>query len=95
MATTGLCKEGLDCPRLDALLIATPFTNAVEQAVGRVQREHPDKPRPVVVDLWDDFSVFDGFHHKRCRFYASGGFEQAELAPSCAEELASELLSML
>lgn len=75
VATTNLCKTGLDQPRLDCVIFATPFTNTTEQAVGRVQRPCPDKRPPLIVDFHDTFSVFDGFFVKRNKFYTKQGFD--------------------
>ena len=74
VATTNLCKTGLDQPRLDCVVFATPFTNPVEQAVGRVQRPCPEKRPPLIIDIHDTFSIFDGFFTKRKRFYDRQGF---------------------
>jgi len=53
-ATKQYASEGLDIPALDTLVIATPMGD-VEQAVGRIQRPHPDKKEPIVVDIRDDY----------------------------------------
>ena len=50
LATYSICAEGLDIPRLDTLLLATPRSN-VEQSLGRILRLHPDKATPRVLDL--------------------------------------------
>ena len=52
-ATFAMAAEGLDIPRLDTLLLATPIGD-VTQAVGRILRPCADKKEPVVVDLCDD-----------------------------------------
>lgn len=52
-ATFAMASEGLDIPRLDTLLLATPIAD-VTQAVGRILRPCADKKAPVIVDLLDD-----------------------------------------
>jgi superfamily II DNA or RNA helicase len=54
-ATYSLAKEGLDIPRLNKLVMATPVKDkvTVEQAVGRIQRPDNGKPMPVVYDICD------------------------------------------
>ncbi len=64
----GMASEGMDVPRLDTLVLATPRAR-VEQAVGRVLRAHPDKPTPWVVDLVDPVGVFVGYARRRRRLY--------------------------
>jgi len=52
-ATFAMASEGLDIPRLDTLLLATPVGD-VTQAVGRILRPCTAKKQPVIVDLCDD-----------------------------------------
>ena len=81
LATYSMCAEGLDIPRLDTLLLATPRTN-VEQSVGRILRAHPAKAQPRVLDVVDEYSVFQGMAQQRMRLYRKHGFElQAHRAP--------------
>ena len=55
-ASVALCKEGLDIPRLDRLILCSPikFSAVVTQAVGRVRRTFPGKDTPVVCDFVDE-----------------------------------------
>jgi len=67
--TFKMMSEGTDIPWLDMLILAMPKAD-VEQVVGRVLREFPDKKEPVVVDIIDDDSpVFKGYAEKRLIFY--------------------------
>lgn len=69
-ATWGMMGEGTDIPWLDVAVLATPRAN-IEQPVGRVLREYPDKPQPVVVDICDwDHPVFEKYALKRRKSYA-------------------------
>ena len=72
-STYRMGEEGLDIASLDALVLATP-KRAVEQTVGRIMRAHPDKKKPLVVDILDPFSIFWGMHNARRRFYTESGF---------------------
>jgi superfamily II DNA or RNA helicase len=78
LATYSMAAEGLDIPRLDTLLLASPRSN-VEQSLGRILRAHPDKARPRVIDIVDDFSVFAGMAAQRRRLYRKHGFEVSTL----------------
>ena len=55
-ATYQLAKEGLDIPRLDRLVLATPTRNKVivQQSIGRIQRPAPGKENALVIDLVDE-----------------------------------------
>ena len=62
-ATYGMIKEGVDIPRLDAGLDATPRSNA-EQLIGRIRRPHPGKRSPI---LW--VTIVDTRCSRSLRYY--------------------------
>lgn len=71
--TYQMTKEALDIPRLDTAFLATPVSD-VEQAVGRIMREHPDKKFAVVVDFIDSrIKRFAKSWSSRLRFYKRAG----------------------
>jgi superfamily II DNA or RNA helicase len=72
VATYALTSEGFDCPRLSALVLATPGSN-VEQACGRVMRGSCTASA-VVVDIADRWGVCFSMHSKRRGFYKKAGF---------------------
>jgi len=77
-ASYSLAKEGLDVPRLDRLLLASPckYEAIITQAVGRVQRTFPDKETPVVYDFVDpEIGYCAGAYKKRCTAYRKMGAE--------------------
>lgn len=55
VATYSLAKEGLDIPNLSVLHLATPQQqkSCTIQSVGRIERNVPGKPTPVVYDYVD------------------------------------------
>lgn len=55
LATYGLFGAGTDVPDLSGLVLASPMVSST-QVVGRVERYHPDKPNPIVVDIIDSNS---------------------------------------
>jgi superfamily II DNA or RNA helicase len=65
--------EGFDVPDLDTLILATPKSD-IEQAVGRILRQK-NKNDPLVLDIVDKFSIFNGQFVKRKRFYKKNNFE--------------------
>lgn len=62
-----ICGTGFNLPKLNTLVMATP-RKKVEQMVGRILRKQHDI-HPVVVDLWDTFSIFQYMGAARVRFY--------------------------
>lgn len=69
VGTFQMAKEGLDIPELDTLVIAAP-TSDVEQAVGRIQRQHPGKKQPLVIDVLDEkVPICVGMFRARSRTY--------------------------
>lgn len=73
MSTYTYAAEGLDIPRLDTLVMATPRGN-IEQAVGRILRPFPNKKEPTIYDVKDPFSLFQGMGFKRFRFYKANNY---------------------
>ena len=74
VVATSIADEGLDAPRLDAVVLAAPTGNLgrVEQRIGRVCRPHADGLPPVVVDIVD--KRWRGQGYKRRRLYRERGW---------------------
>lgn len=70
LGTFQLASEGMDIPTLNTLILASPVSS-IEQAIGRIQRQKKAdrKYTPLVIDIWDEFSLFDGQGRKRSKFY--------------------------
>jgi hypothetical protein len=66
-ATYALAKQGLDCPRLDTLILALPCKN-VTQAVGRIMRRDPDHGARIY-DIYDLTPVCRLGQRKRSEYY--------------------------
>ena len=54
-ATYKFTAEGTNIPALDTAVIAHPIYDP-RQAVGRILRKVPGKPKPIVLDVWDEQS---------------------------------------
>ena len=67
IATFGLAQEGLDIPKLDTVILATPKSD-IKQAVGRILRGGSINP-PLVYDVVDHWCVFYAMAQKRKKMY--------------------------
>ena len=76
VVATSLADEGLDAPRVDAVVMTEPTRNVwrVLQRIGRALRPHPDGRPPVVVDVVDDFGPYRGAAKMRERTYRDRGW---------------------
>lgn len=78
VGTFAMAQEGLDCPALDTLFLATPKRD-VTQAVGRILREREGKKDPLVVDYYDQaIPICSGMFTSRGRIYAELGIERQQ-----------------
>jgi superfamily II DNA or RNA helicase len=79
LTTYRMTSEGTNCPWWSCAIFATPRSD-VEQVTGRVTREYPDKPKPLVVDISDlDSPILAGYARSRRAWYRSIGAEQIQL----------------
>ena len=77
-ATYQLAKLGLDIPRLNRLVLATPVKDktSIQQAVGRIMRPFEGKGTPIVHDLWDkDIKQMNFWTRERVKMYRNLGCE--------------------
>ena len=78
IATGQKIGEGFDCPRLDTLMLAAPvsFPGRLEQYVGRLNRDYPEKKDVIVYDYIDSHMYyFNKMYTKRLRTYKKMGFD--------------------
>jgi superfamily II DNA or RNA helicase len=68
-ATPGKCRDGIDAPWKDTLIITSPISN-IDQLSGRVVRTAPDKQTPSIIDMVDyGCSEISRTLYKRLEFY--------------------------
>ena len=81
--TFAMAQEGLDVPRLDTLVLASPASD-ITQAVGRILRPCAEKNAPLIVDIQDDAcQQFSRQNQSRRRFYTKNGIlPEGEPRPS-------------
>ena len=73
-STYSMCREGVDVPHLDSLIIASPKSD-VNQICGRVLREHHARNfDPLIVDFVDDAHVAMSQYRRRLDYYLASGF---------------------
>lgn len=51
-ATPGKCRDGVDAPQKDCVIMTSPISN-IEQLTGRVIRDKQDKQKPIIIDMVD------------------------------------------
>ena len=76
LGTFQLAQEGMDVPTLNTLVLASPVSS-IEQAIGRIQRQqkHSRKYQPLVIDIIDEFSIFERQGMKRLAFYRKNKYD--------------------
>ena len=80
-ATYGLAKEGLDIPRLDRLILASPHRDkaTIIQSVGRIERKFENKTKPICYDLVDPTQYFKNMYRSRKSYYKKNNNEIVEI----------------
>jgi superfamily II DNA or RNA helicase len=68
-ATPGKCRDGIDAPWKDTVIMTSPISN-IEQITGRIIRDSENKQTPVIVDMVDyGCSNIANTFYKREKFY--------------------------
>jgi superfamily II DNA or RNA helicase len=95
IATYSLAHEGLDIPKLDSLILATPKSDVV-QACGRILRETKGKKHnPYIIDIVDKIGLLMNQHRKRKTFYKKSGFDTGGKKQSEPEETTERIKDYL
>jgi len=75
LATNQQASEGMDIPTLNTLILSSPVSS-IEQAIGRIQRQKKEERiyTPTVIDIIDEFSLFERQGNKRLSFYKNNNY---------------------
>ena len=68
LGTYPMANEGLDIPTLNGLILATPKSDII-QSVGRINRIKHENIQPLIIDIIDNFSIFERQGKKRLDLY--------------------------
>ena len=76
LATFQLASEAMDIPKLNTLILASPVSS-IEQPIGRIQRKKKEEREyiPLVIDILDEFSIFERQGAKRITFYKKNEYD--------------------
>lgn len=74
--TTKIFDEGISCHRLDTLVLTCPNNNQakLEQRIGRIQRDHPEKKTPLLMDFWLVGPIVQAQQKNRLEWYIRKNF---------------------
>lgn len=76
LTTPGKMRDGVDAPWKDAMILTSNISN-IEQAVGRINRPHPNKKQPILFDLVDykTNEMRNPFWRNRYKYYIDKNWE--------------------
>jgi superfamily II DNA or RNA helicase len=75
--STRIFDEGISCHRLDTLLFTCPGNNyaKLEQRIGRILRQHPEKQYPLILDFWLSGAIVYRQQQNRLEWYRKQNYE--------------------
>jgi len=75
--STRIFDEGISCHRLDTLVLTCPGNNysKLEQRIGRILRNHPDKKPPLILDFWLVSPIVYHQQQSRLEWYRKQNYE--------------------
>ena len=78
LGTYPMANEGLDIQSLNGLILATPKSDIV-QSVGRISRIKHENIQPLIIDMIDNFSIFERQGKKRLDLYRKNKYEVEDI----------------
>jgi len=82
-ATYPMAEEGLDIPKLNTIIMATPSLCPIEkfdQPIGRILRKEYSEGdiKPLIIDIIDNFSTFPSHGEKREKYYKKLNYDVSD-----------------
>jgi len=76
LGTFSMASEGMDIPKLNTIILGSPKSDII-QSVGRILREKKNtrKFHPLIIDINDEFSIFNNQSNKRLKFYLKCNYD--------------------
>lgn len=95
LGTFSMASEGFDCKYpLDTIILTSPKTN-IEQAVGRILRQEAKDRKfvPLIIDIFDEFSLFAKQALKRVKFYQKNNYKMEVYRDNILQEEESKSIN--
>ena len=78
LGTFPMANEGLDIPSLNGLVLATPKSDII-QSIGRICRVKHNNIQPLIIDIIDNFSIFERQGAKRLSVYKKNRYQVSDI----------------
>ncbi len=85
LGTFPMANEGLDIRSLNGLVIASPKSDII-QTVGRILRQKHEGIDPLIIDVVDQFSVFQNQAKKRFELYRKNKYQIQDITVNIDED---------
>jgi superfamily II DNA or RNA helicase len=89
LGTFAMANEGLDIEALNTLILASPKSDII-QSCGRILRKSHGEVKPIIVDMVDNFSMFENQGNKRLKYYRSKKYDIMDYE---VQDISGEILS--
>ena len=92
MATYQMAAEGMNIPTLNTVIFASPISD-IQQSIGRILREKASERKyiPLVIDIWDEFSIFTRKGYTRIKYYKTNNYNVNYFIDNCIVETKKEV----
>ena len=88
LGTYPMANEGLDIPSLNALVLSTPKSDII-QSIGRICRMKHENIQPLIIDIVDQFSIFENQSKKRFNVYKKKKYQIEDITYNVDKNIAT------